>query len=1289
MPGHEVRSYRLSSAQERIWFLEQLTPGTPAFTVSSALRVDGRLDLASLRHAVAELVARHEALRTRFVLRQGEPAQEVLPQADVPVEVTDVRSQPDPQATATAAAREQLNSAFDLASAPLIRVQVIQSGPRNALLVISLHHIICDGASAALLLRDLRELYLAHLRSGEPGLPELPVQCGDFAEWQRDVADERVLAQQLEFWRGELAGTNGRSGLATKRERPSAPDLHGALLCRTLPADTARALLRVAQDEQASPFMLVLAAFELAVARTSGRADFCVGVASASRTRPEIADVVGCFLNLLPIRSDIGAGLTVRELLRRVRARCLRAYAHADLPFERIARDLVPGRDATGPALFDVLIEVQNARAVPFQAGDATLTPLLAAADVARYDMALDAELDSGGVNLRLSYATALFSEPDARLLLDRVIAALSALAGDMSTLLSDVPMPAAGPSATAALHGEDRPEFAAAHCGELAREFLARTAAERIVTRRVGDLWPARRVRGTAVAVARQLANRGLQPGDLVGVQFPDGPARLAASIGVWLAGGCALLPAAPGSGPEAAAYGNVMVISQAREAEGAAADDPALPPASRPEQPALAGCSGLEAGRPRGVGPLLTGGAVASIARSLARCWELTGGTFLLEDSASPVEALAALTAGCAVTYVSAADSADAATLASLLSEPGSTAACLPQASWAALAAAGWTAPPGFRAICTAPPRRLVTARLLAAGARVLVSLRLAGGGAWYAAGEIAQADTDPVLAVLPNIRATVIDGTGAAAVPGSAGELLLAGAAAPSPTQTGEFVRLSAGGLTVPAATAGEPDRDDPASSAAPPRDATERLLLDSFHDILGRSDIGVHDEFFAVGGTSLAAVRLTGAISAALGRDLPLKLLFTSPTVAALAEALREEAAGTDGAAALMEAEDDAVLPAAITPAGPPRVGRATTVLLTGATGFLGSHLLAELLAVGTEQVICLIRGADLAQGTGRLREALAGYSLDADFSRVAVVTGDLGAPALGLSDAAFAALADQADAIYHVGAHVSFGLPYRSLRAPNVLGTRELLRLACTGRPSAVHFISTFDAATGPRLAEEPVPLSTGSADGYELSKKAAEQLVLAAAARGLPVGVYRPWLISGSTSTGAVNAADQLTLFLRGILLSGIAPAELPAQLRVTPVDRVARIIVELSQCDRAAAEPPIYHLFNPQPTPVSVVKDSLIGLGYDLRSVPHQEWRVQLTRRTANQLDGLAALLAIDPAADRDPDQVSTVNTSRRLGREPSWPAYDQEYVRKIVTFLTAARMVPTPRSGELAGAR
>ncbi|MEV6823926.1 thioester reductase domain-containing protein [Amycolatopsis sp. NPDC051102] len=1196
--------FPLSFAQERIWFLDQLDPGSAAFTITAALRVRGRLDAAALDRALTALTERHEVLRTRFDHDGTAPVQLVAPERPPVLRLADLGGLPVEQARAAAeaVAERQARSSFDLREGPLLRTGLVRIADGEGLLLLVLHHTACDGWSADLLVRDLAELYRAEVRGSAPELPELPIQYADFAVWQRETLAESGLDEQLAYWKQALAGVPRVLDLPTDHPRPAEQDFGGAMVSREIGPALAAALVGAARAEGATPFMLLLTAYQAVLARRSGQAAFLVGTPVSGRTRPETADLLGCFINMLALPADAAGDPAVRDLLARVRRTCLAGYAHQDLPFEHLVTELDPPRDLGRAPLAQVLLAVQDGLSGEVDVEGATLVPAPVSGGVASYDLTLDAQLAPEGFRLNLVYATALFEAATAEGILEDVVAVLTAMGEDLGVRLSELPI------------GAGLPETAEVRTGE------ARRIAAEVLG--IASLEP--------VEVTGELAGP-------VAICVRDDVRRAAARQAACGRGGLFLeLDATAPPAYLARHLGPATVLVTDREDLGdlpvrvIAPPDEGLPPES---------------------GRLGETGREALVPAQLSR------------DLVFPLRALTGTTPAAGITDFTGRPALPGARGELWFS---GTAEPLHHIAGAARTAELLTPAPGGA-------RRLRTGRT----ARVID-------------GRVELLDP-PDLAELEAVLRAHPDVTAAAAVTTPAGETVAVHAPAVV-SDVDAYLAAELPAALLPGRCLGVPELPDTPEAllavtaqrtsgyegAARPRTHLERAILDCFGTALDRRDIGIHDDFFDAGGTSLTAARLIVALPEAVGMPVPLKTLFTSSTVAALAAALEDpEGPGAPDSAMAMALSDEQ-LPPGIAPSGPPRPappdGGLGCVLLTGGTGFLGGHMIAELLRHGATEVVCLVRGEDPAE---RLAANLAGYDQDdVDPAKLTVLPGDLTLPRFGLDEAGFAALADRLDVIYHCAAHMNFILPYRVLRAPNVVGTTEILRLACTGRPTPVHYISTIDMRVGDVLPEQPGPLEAGTSDGYVLSKKTGEHLVLEAGRRGLPVGVYRPWLITGATGTGAVGVRDQLALCLAGSLIAGLMPEDTPIPLHVLPVDLVSAAIVRLS---RLAPRPnPVHQFYNPQVAPMESIHEHLTRTGYRFDTVPYAQWRVQLARRTAGRLDGLAALLSIDGPMTGDPDVVEIGNTLSGLGGDAGFPAIDVDYVAKTVAFLVRQGMVP-----------
>lgn len=430
---------------------------------------------------------------------------------------------------------------------------------------------------------------------------------------------------------------------------------------------------------------------------------------------------------------------------------------------------------------------------------------------------------------------------------------------------------------------------------------------------------------------------------------------------------------------------------------------------------------------------------------------------------------------------------------------------------------------------------------------------------------------------------------------------------------------------------------PEDPAPAASAAP-RTPEEAVLVGIWANVLRRPHIGIHDDFFALGGHSLLAAQAISLIRATFDYDIPLHLLYKAPTVAAFARALSQDASQpAPMSAADLRAEvslDPSIRPPA--PARQPASEQPSRIFLTGASGFLGAFLLSELLRQGSAEIFCLIREADGEAASHRIQQTLEKYYIWREDwrSRIIPVVGDLREPLFGLSEPAFSDLASTIDVIYHAGGQVHYLYPYAALKAANVQGTVEILRLACQERLKPVHYISTISAgATGRAgaLVYEHDPLADCiESTGYGQSKWVSEAILRIARERGVPVAIYRPGRIGSDSATGATNPNDFFVRMLASCIQIGLAP-EVAMIENLIPVDYTAQAIVHLSR-QRASANQ-TFHLLNPQPISWSHVIGETKALGYQIQMVPYQAWYNALVEAaTADPSHALHTLLPFLP---------------------------------------------------------
>ncbi|MBF6341871.1 non-ribosomal peptide synthetase, partial [Nocardia abscessus] len=362
--GSRPERVPLSYAQQRMWFLNRFDPGSAVNNIPVAVRLSGRLDVAALRAAVGDLVERHEVLRTVYPDVDGEGFQVVLPVGDARA-VPDVMVRAADESEVAALVAAAVGEGFDVTAAPPVRVRLIALSDVEHVLVCVVHHIAGDGFSMGPLTRDLMSAYVERTRGGGPGWAPLVVQYADFALWQREILGseddpESLLAQQIGFWRAELAGLPEQLELPADRARPAVASHRGATLAFEVDARVHAGLSRVAAAHNATMFMVVHAALAVLLARLSGSRDVAVGTAVAGRGEAELDDLIGMFVNTLVLRTEIDAGVGFDRLLGQVRSVDVAAFGHADVPFERLVELLDPVRSPARHPLFQVMLTFQN-----------------------------------------------------------------------------------------------------------------------------------------------------------------------------------------------------------------------------------------------------------------------------------------------------------------------------------------------------------------------------------------------------------------------------------------------------------------------------------------------------------------------------------------------------------------------------------------------------------------------------------------------------------------------------------------------------------------------------------------------------------------------------------------------------------------------------------------------------------------------------------------------------------------------------------------------------------------
>ncbi len=411
-----VRTFQVSFAQQRLWIIDQLVPGNVAYSIPVALRLRGKLDVAAVERSLTEILRRHEALRTRFVIENGEPRQEIMPPAPCFMRLVEL-SEIDPRRQEAELQRDIVDDTmrpFDLATGPLFRSALFTLGAEHHVLLLLVHHIVSDGWSFGILLEELAALYTAYRSGRESPLPELPVQYVDFAAWQREWLQGEALEVQLLYWRDRLSDAP-LLDFPTDHPRPPEQSLRGAKRTVILPTALTEKLKQLSLDHGATLFMTLLAAFKALLQRYCGQDDIMIGSPIANRNHPGLEGTIGFFVNTLALRTDLSGNPTFLELLERVRATALGAYEHQDVPFDKLVEELRPQRDPSRNPIVQIGFGLQNA---PFKG---IVIPGLAAGFVedevrtTHFDLELLVTEDPDGLVCAAAYSTDLFEDDTIR----------------------------------------------------------------------------------------------------------------------------------------------------------------------------------------------------------------------------------------------------------------------------------------------------------------------------------------------------------------------------------------------------------------------------------------------------------------------------------------------------------------------------------------------------------------------------------------------------------------------------------------------------------------------------------------------------------------------------------------------------------------------------------------------------------------------------------------------------------------------------------------------------------
>jgi amino acid adenylation domain-containing protein len=409
----ESYSFPLSFAQQRLWFLDQVQPGNPSYNLPFSRWIKGPLDVAALERSINEINRRHETLRTHFLLVEGNPVQVVSPPQPSSLAVEDLGglAADQKEAEVQKIVAHEARRPFDLATGPLSRARLLRLGEQEHVLMLTMHHIISDAWSMGVLVRELGLLYEAFTAGKPSPLSELPIQYADFAVWQREWLRGEVLREQLEYWKKQLEGIPTALELQTDRPRPPVLSYRGATLSFQYSAELSKALNDLSRREDVTLYLTLLAAFKVLLHRYTGQEDIAVGAPIANRNRVEAEGLTGFFANTLVMRTDLSGNPPFKQLLQRVRTVALDAYAHQDMPFEKLVEELAPERALNRQPLFQVMFVLQNAPSQPLELPGLTVETLSFHTGTSKFDLHLSMREAGDHLTAVLEYSTDIFDE--------------------------------------------------------------------------------------------------------------------------------------------------------------------------------------------------------------------------------------------------------------------------------------------------------------------------------------------------------------------------------------------------------------------------------------------------------------------------------------------------------------------------------------------------------------------------------------------------------------------------------------------------------------------------------------------------------------------------------------------------------------------------------------------------------------------------------------------------------------------------------------------------------------
>ena len=437
LPVEDKRT--LSFAQERLWFLDQMEPGSAAYNIPAAVRISGELNVDILEKSFSHVIERHETLRTVFQTEEGKPVQIINEPDDFHIQIIDLMAEEEKENKAKEIAAQEAKTPFNLATGPLLRAKLIKLEKNEYILVVNMHHIISDGWSMGVFIRELSHNMKSLLIGETPVLEHLPIQYADFAVWQRQWLESGERERQLIYWKEQLSGAPDFLNLPADSPRPPIQSYRGSRVRFTIPASLTLKINEMAKKKGVTLFMTLLSSFNVLLNKLTGEKDICVGTPIANRNRKEIEDLIGFFVNTLVLRTQIYNKQTFEDLLKEVKNTSLKAYDHQDMPFEKIVNELSPDRDMSYSPLFQVMMVLQNEPMGNLNLGDVRITTFDIETKTSQFDLTLNLEEIKDKLEGYMEYNSDIFKEDTISRIINYYMQVLETVSDNSEVKIADI----------------------------------------------------------------------------------------------------------------------------------------------------------------------------------------------------------------------------------------------------------------------------------------------------------------------------------------------------------------------------------------------------------------------------------------------------------------------------------------------------------------------------------------------------------------------------------------------------------------------------------------------------------------------------------------------------------------------------------------------------------------------------------------------------------------------------------------------------------------------------------